>query len=208
MKIRILTSCTRLKALHHPEPLRLPDFQQGGAHLLARSQALAREAGSLPAGELYTGAQHLELLRGVRAGRAAGLELELWVLSAGYGLIPEDRPLVPYDVTFNGMRAAEERAWAEHLGLPQAMREWLAQPADQALVLLGVPYLRACALSADTPLGAPTAFTTGPRAARRLPRGASAWVHTLEDARRLGVSLGGIKGAMGRRAIEAWAEDL
>jgi hypothetical protein len=54
----------------------------------------------MPAPELYTGLQHQRLMEGVRVLQNAGQgpQLDLYILSAGYGLVPADagwRPTRP-----------------------------------------------------------------------------------------------------------------
>ena len=44
--------------------------------------------------------------------------IDLWILSAGYGFIPGDREIVPYECTFASMKVAELQDWANHLRSP------------------------------------------------------------------------------------------
>jgi len=60
--------------------------------------------------------------------------VDLWVLSAGYGLIQGDREIVPYECTFSGMRAKEVDEWAQHLRIPDDAREVFAESADWSKV--------------------------------------------------------------------------
>lgn len=207
MRIVVLTSCTGEKAVHHPGALLLDDFRRGPGHVARRE----RELGDLlrPAGALYTGRQHQLLLQGVRALREAGDEVELHVLSAGYGVVPEDRLLAPYDATFTGMRRAELRDWARQLGVPGDARRVLSRPSDLALVLLGDPYLRAVQPGPDLVPGGPTLFLCGAGAARTLPDHPRVRpvVHALADTRRFSCGLVGLKGEIARRALVLLARD-
>lgn len=205
MHVRVLTSCTADKALTHPDHLTLADFRRGNAHVSARAAALP----SCDAGTLYTGRHHTRLLRGVRALREAhGADaVELSVVSAGYGLVPEDLPLAPYDATFTGMSRPEVRAWADALGLPAAARAWLSEPADLAVVLLGEPYLRALQLPRDLAVGAPTLVFTGKGGLRLLPTSVSPVLTRPADAGRFGAALVELKGELGGRLLALLARE-
>jgi hypothetical protein len=99
MRIVVVTSCTGEKAASPAYPLTLEEFEEGGARLARRQAELA--AYQRPAAALYTGQQHVRLMRGVQTFRdvlataSVPPKLELWILSAGYGLVPEGRLLVP-----------------------------------------------------------------------------------------------------------------
>jgi hypothetical protein len=71
----------------------------------------------------------------------------LKIISAGYGLVDENRTLVPYEVTFQGKRPKCVRERAESLGIPQAIRESV-RGFEAVIFLLGKEYL----LSTDPPL--------------------------------------------------------
>ena len=98
-KIRILTltSCTGEKAVDDPRHLVLEDFGRGPQYVAERENEL--EEMLRPAGEMYTGQQHVRLMRGVAAYRQSTAvrksRLDLHILSAGYGIIPEDRKIAP-----------------------------------------------------------------------------------------------------------------
>lgn len=110
MRLLVITSCTGEKAVTSADQLRLDDFRQGATHIAQRERALADLC--LPAEQLYTGLQHQRLMSGVRALReqARDVTLDLWVLSAGYGLVPAARKLAPYEATFANLGRKELRA--------------------------------------------------------------------------------------------------
>ncbi len=64
---------------------------------------------------MYTGWQHLYLMRGVdRLRRAFGDDfVDLRIVSAGYGLIAADREICPYDVTFSKMDKAQPTGYRQ-----------------------------------------------------------------------------------------------
>src|SRR5687768_1599285 len=53
---------------------------------------------AIPARDVYCG-EHWDAVRGLFGPKQSE---EVWVTSAGYGLIPADAPIVPYSATFSG----------------------------------------------------------------------------------------------------------
>lgn len=211
MKIRIITSCTGEKQYSPEHQLTQDDF------LLLREPerfALLEERLAdyrLPAEEIYTGQQHVRLMDGVKRLREQqGAEsVELWVLSAGYGLIPGDREIVPYECTFQGMKAAEIDSWAQHLRVPEDARQLFAKPADLVLVLLGDAYLRALDLDEDVTVAAPTVFFTGKASEKRVKgKGMARTVPlTNREAKRFSCGLVALKGEMAKRILHGLADN-
>ncbi len=102
----IVVACTdRKSASAHPlaQVRNLPPRQDGSLNLAEWRRRLDDAvANRRPARQLYQGetwSASLELEKA--AGRARGLDnVRLWVLSAGYGLVPADMRLTPYAATF------------------------------------------------------------------------------------------------------------
>lgn len=208
MKILIVTSCTGEKATESPEQLTLDDFRKGKSHV-AMCEAML-ESQMLPAESLYTGMQHQRLMRGVAVARGnSGLEINLNIVSAGYGLVPGSQKLLPYEATFIGMKTVEAREWAKHLKLAHDVRDLLAQPYDLALILLGDDYLQALALDSDVTLGGPTILFCGKGSAAKLPalNGLKPIVLANKDATRFSCGMIGIKGELASRILERIAAD-
>lgn len=208
MKILIVTSCTGEKATESPEQLTLDDFRKGKSHVAMCEAKL--ESQMLPAESLYTGMQHQRLMRGVAVARGnSGLEINLNIVSAGYGLVPGSQKLPPYEATFIGMKTVEAREWAKHLKLAHDVRDLLAQPYDLALILLGDDYLQALALDSDVTLGGPTILFCGKASAAKLPtlNGLKPIVLANKDATRFSCGMIGIKGELASRILERIAAD-
>src|SRR4051812_10054975 len=91
----------------------------------------------VPAEKLYCGQHHVRLMRGVAAARAAGLDVELSIVSAGHGIVAGRRRLAPYERTFQGMAGGARRELAHALAIPATVRRVLRRPADLHVVLLG-----------------------------------------------------------------------
>lgn len=141
MEITVISSCTGMKAVETKDDLTLADFRDP-SRLTAREAEL--KSLMKPAAIMYTGEQHVKLMNGVsRLRRMYGAKVvNVWIVSAGYGLIPEDRIIAPYNATFRGMSKPEIHSWARHLHLPERVRSVVR---DRSLVffLLGNDYLEA-----------------------------------------------------------------
>ena len=212
MKFLILTSCTGEKAVDHPKQLTLEDFQAGAKHLARREKELADCCRI--AGEIYTGEQHLRLMRGVLGFREAvngkaKNEVNLHILSAGYGVIPEDRMVPPYEVTFATMKTKELRDWADALNVPADFRKTVSPKYDLALVLLGDNYLAACNLDGKVGFGGPTLLFCGTGMAKKLPALNNVRVVPISnpEAKRFSCGLVGLKGELAARLLKGIADD-
>lgn len=202
MRILVVTSCTGEKTVETPNALTQADFAAGPEHVAQREASLPLT----PAEELYAGLQHIRLMDGIRAVRArpeSGWTVDLHILSAGYGLVPADRPLAPYEVTFTGMKSEDLRDWAMRLRIPADIRALLAEPYDLGLVLLGDHYLQACRLDATVALGGPTLLFCGLGPAKKLPVLKSLRVVALSntEATRYQCGLVGLKGEVAKRIL-------
>lgn len=208
MRILVLTSCTGEKLLSPPDQLTLDDFRAGTKFVRAREKAVS--SGLVPAEQLYTGMQHRRLMRGIAAVRQSpGIKLDLWVLSAGYGWIPANQPIAPYEATFTGMGVAALQSWASTLRAPQRFLELVNEPYDVAFVLLGENYLQACSISETTKLAGQTVFLCGGGSRSKLPDIANAHyvVVANAEASRFGCGLVGLKGELAARALEQISVD-
>jgi hypothetical protein len=204
-RILVITTCTGEKTEKDNQALTLVDFRRGRDHVLAREKGLSQK---LRAAEtLYSGMQHIRLMRGVQTARDAGLDLDLRIVSAGYGLVHGSQKLAPYEATFIGMGKAELRDWARQLGIPRDVRKTLAEPHDVALVLMGNDYLTACELDEHIELGAPTLVLCGKGSLAKLPELKALKPVTLSstDTKRFACGLVGLKGEVAARLLEVLA---
>lgn len=211
MRVRVITSCTGEKKFDPPGHLTKDDFLSLHEPREFRPMEETLAEYRLPAEEMYTGQQHVRLMRGVREVREKlGAEsVDLWILSAGYGVIPGDREIVPYEATFQRMGGKELREWAEHLRAPEDSRRVFGRPYDLGIVLLGDSYLAACGLDDKVQLGGPTLFFCGSLAARRFPAipQARTVVLTNKEAKRFSCGLVGLKGELAARLLSRLAGD-
>jgi hypothetical protein len=209
VRILVLTSCTGDKSVSDPSQLTLDDFRRGLEHVARREQELSELL--TPAEDIYTGLQHQRLMRGIQALReqAGDIQLDLHILSAGYGLVSGDQLLAPYEATFSGMRKPALRDWAKQLDIPQGFRALLLEPYDFGLILLGNEYLDACLLASDVTLGGPTLLFCGATKARSMPKlpNLCAVPLTNADAKRFSCALIGLKGELAARILRRLPPD-
>jgi len=166
VRLMVVTSCTGRKAVDPPGKLIQADFA-APERLRAREAELAPFL--TPAGQLYTGQQHVQTMRGVeRVRRQYGPEsVNVRIVSAGYGVVPEDRPLAPYEVTFNDLGRREAWEWGHHLRIPQELRRAVeGQPL--VVFLLGARYLDAVEPPVLPAAGQRFVFLAGPAEAKAL----------------------------------------
>ncbi len=149
MKILVIGSCTGSKNDHGcPKNKKLveADFDDP-VRLRAREAELTNWR--KPAAAMYRGRQHTQMMDGVRHIRSTfGADAcDVNILSAGYGVIPERQPIVPYNVSFTGRGTSYIKSRGEKLGVPDAIRKLIAG-YPVVFLLLGDSYL----LSAQPPL--------------------------------------------------------
>lgn len=147
-RVLVITSCTGEKRFKPDNQLTLEDFKEP-TYLQQREAELAEFV--CPAGQMYTGMQHLRLMEGVQLLRQSlGQDtVEVSILSAGYGLIHEHRAIAPYEVTFNTMKSREIDVWAQYLKVRQEFEKFI-QDYDLIFVLLGEQYLRSVSFPVTT----------------------------------------------------------
>jgi hypothetical protein len=203
-RLLVISQCTGKKAVKVPALTR-DDFADPD-RLVQREHELAWVR--RPAAAMYTGPQHVYLMRGVETLRRAFGDdfVDLRIVSAGYGFIEADRAICPYNVTFNDMGKAEARAWAQHLGVPRDVRAAL-EDVELAIFLLGSSYLDAIDLPIPARNDQRLIFLAAPSESSRLAAGAG--VVTVpagkSETARYGSGLVALKGKMFERFAEALA---
>lgn len=141
----VVTNCTARKRTGVPVVRFNPRWaKQGLSHAVERWNAtLAAQAEVMPAGRLYVG-------RSICEARTAahGISAELFVVSAGLGLVSSERPVPAYDLSAAagesglspiletlGVRATD---WWHALTARHGLR-WLLKHQPQSVVLLALP---------------------------------------------------------------------
>ena len=175
-KILVVTSCTKDKVipplgpnLHQLTPDQLWDEQD--------DDRVTRKFGELdeyrvPAGQLYRGRQHRQLMQGVELLRQTfgHTVVDVKIISAGFGLVNEEQPIPPYNATFADLPSSKILTISQRLCIPQKIGALMLDSYDCAFFLLGDNYL----LSIDLPFSQrpdfPCLFLAGPSSHRRIPR--------------------------------------
>ena len=202
-RLLVISSCTGDKVVNTPAELKLEDFAEAD-RLERREHELA--SFRRPASVMYTGKQHEYLMRGVDKLRQAYGDsfVDLRIVSAGYGLIEEDRVICPYDVTFSKMGKPQRRAWGRHLGVPSDVRAAL-EDFDVVIFLLGSDYLDAI----DPPIaardGQRLVFLAKRSESSRLAGAGVVTVPAGQSETRYGAGYVALKGKMFERFAEALA---
>jgi len=156
MTVRIVASCTERKRASVRQDLRLRAFSE--PDLAARAQQwLAALEGSpalaKPARELY-GGEHWKLVLEIEDQIRAHGDIDLYVASAGYGLVSADSALKPYSATFatgqpdsvTRRSTDDPRDWWDTLcssGPAPTSLQQLATRAESLVVIASAKYLRA-----------------------------------------------------------------
>ena len=148
LKTLVITSCTGEKLYHPDNQLIQSDFMDLN-QLRMREKELSEYR--TPAGRLYTGMQHLRLMEGVTQLRESFGEeiIDMYIVSAGYGLISEKKEVVPYEVTFNSMNGTAISDWSKQLGIHNDLND-LIPKYDLVFFLLGDKYLKAVNLPLES----------------------------------------------------------
>lgn len=201
MRIHILTSCTGEKIAKPKNQLTQSDF--------ANPNVFSYREGELAdyieeAQCMYTGQQHVRLMRYIEDLQGQ-LEVELSIVSAGYGLISGSQRIAPYECTFQGMGHGKVKEWAEFLNIPNSARRWFLESADIKLVLLGESYLRALSMDENMHFASPTLFFSSTASSKLIPNHPLISVIPLSnlEAKRFHCGLVGLKGELGGRALVA-----
>jgi hypothetical protein len=112
MKILVITACTAKKKfdrqVDRPNQLQPEDFSSP-ERLNRRTHELRRY--ETPAAQMYKGPGHLRVMNGVKNLRhrfRRGV-IDVGIISPGYGLLDEHKPIVPYDYDFKGLGEGEIR---------------------------------------------------------------------------------------------------
>jgi len=209
--IQILTSCTGRKARASRDALSWEDFREGDEYIRIRERELEEEM--LPARKMYTGRQHEHLMKGVKILRESEEEvsIDVSILSAGYGVVNEERMVAPYDLTFSEMNRRKARRWAREREIPSDVRATFRRDADLHIVLLGNAYLDAARLiggaKEDWEVSGKTLFLCSGSAAKELggKSGCLAVGLTNDHARKWGEGLVGLKGLVAKQLLLARA---
>jgi hypothetical protein len=159
MRLLVIGSCTGEKDTGDCDDV-LTEADFDDPSFLSRREAELAPY-SLPAGKLYTGKQHLYMMNGISRlrSRFGAPACSLKVISAGYGLVDEEQPIVPYNATSQRKRSKWILDRSRRLGIPEAVRTAI-RSFDCVMFLLGKEYLMSIELPLHPSLGQRFVFFT------------------------------------------------
>lgn len=145
--VHLIVTCTRRKTVAAGDAV-FPDerdVERAYGLWLERLAQARRGTSPMTTGELYTG-QHWSRAAAAAARHGA----EMWVISAGLGLLHVSDPVVPYEATFSSMPFCHRTHWERLTTRPPAERRYTslkmlmqAGPDDRFVVAASPVYLRA-----------------------------------------------------------------
>lgn len=175
-KILVITSCTKDKVLlpdHLKEHQLMPDqlWDDKDDDRISRNFGKLEEY-RIPAGQLYRGRQHLQLMQGVKLLRQSfGHDVvDVKIISAGFGLVSEEQPLPPYNATFADLPSSKILAISRRLRIPEKIDQLMHGTYACAFFLLGDSYLLSIGLPFAQVPDFPCLFLAGPSSRKRVPR--------------------------------------
>ncbi|MGK0706051.1 DUF6884 domain-containing protein [Yokenella regensburgei] len=145
--VHLIVTCTRRKTVPAGDAV-FPDerdVERAYGLWLERLAQARRGSPPMTAGELYTG-QHWSRAAAAAARNGA----EMWVISAGLGLLHASDPVVPYEATFSSMSFCHRTHWERLTTRPLSERRCTSlktlmqeRPDDRFVVAASPVYLRA-----------------------------------------------------------------
>jgi hypothetical protein len=160
--VRIVVTCTQRKTRSVPARLKLRTITalRTSTRLKSWAQRLSEPTvDATSALELYAG-EHWDIARRMASTKySKAPSRELWVCSAGYGLIPVEAAIVPYSATFSvgtpdsipdGPEGAARwwaalADWRGPVRAPRSLEELVASdPTARLVLVLSAAYLSAC----------------------------------------------------------------
>ena len=198
MKIRIISSCSALKSFTPPNLSDLLSFEEIQR---VRNGDFISKVDQLPkikSKKLYTGRQHLYLMEGILNSKH---EIDLFIISAGYGVVSGEDLLYPYEATFSGMGKKELTKKSEILNIPGMIDEIISDYTDITLVLLGKSYLEASSFK-KSPYSRFSYFLTAASAVNLVPKGSLAVTLGNKDAKLYGAPLVSLKGKLAAKFLD------
>ena len=207
MRILVITSCTGRKKHKSPNQLKCEDFASP-ERLRQRTAELKDFKDS--AAEMYTGQQHRYLMAGLKQLRKSHGQTvaDLHIISAGYGLLGESEIIVPYNVTFTGLKKPELLARSNSLQLHEGVKTLIID-YDLVFFLLGREYVQALQLPFEVSRTVSQIFFLGTGYKKLIPDLSNThFVPAGSDlARELGVMGVALKGFVFKKICERVCRD-
>jgi hypothetical protein len=146
-RVAVVVSCTNSKTLPVSPGLRVADLKEGSGRLQRWNERVEAAQQRRALRSLYAGVQWAASLELEKHATQLGYEVDLWVVSAGLGLMSADAAAPAYAASFApGVDAVAStpsglREWWECLSRRGSSFHELAAKHDQVLVVLAPTYL-------------------------------------------------------------------
>jgi len=93
---------------------------------------------------MYSGPTFRAVLNLVNELRKCGKKVHLYIISARYGIVEENEPIIPYDATLKGMQQKDLTKWREERKVIQRLTEIIQRERyELAIVALPKEYAQA-----------------------------------------------------------------
>ena len=124
----IITTCSSLKQFPIDADCKLDDYKESPYDQVADiwlATVTNPTRQKFPAEDLYIGSNWKEVLCCVETAKHVGFIPELWVISAGWGLIPANFKITPYAASFSeGESSIHNLKWPREFNTKQRSRCW------------------------------------------------------------------------------------
>lgn len=141
MRVLVVGSCGKRKLYSPPDQPKCCDID-GNHDIVYWKQQFPSMC--VPARDMYLGPQNRELVKAVDILRTIpGVEVQLVIISAGFGMLYEEDLVPPYDCSFTTMKIANVRERSSQLQLKEAFTQLVETGFDLIYLALGKRYLEA-----------------------------------------------------------------
>ncbi|MFX1578765.1 MAG: DUF6884 domain-containing protein [Promethearchaeota archaeon] len=139
MRILVVGSCGKRKLYSPPDQPKCNDIDGNHDIVYWKQQFPSMCA---PARDMYLGPQNKELVKAVDLLRTIDdVEVQLVIISAGFGMLHEEDIVPPYDCSFTTMKIANVRERSSQLQLKEAITQLVETGFDLIYLALGKRYL-------------------------------------------------------------------
>jgi hypothetical protein len=159
MRVLVVGSCGKKKLYEHS--------RQPSCHEMNKRHGIEYwkkklAPGCAPARDMYTGPQSSELVKAVDLLRTIpNVEVQLVIISAGFGVLLEEDIVPPYDCSFTTMNMADVRKRALELMIQSSFTNLLNNEYDFLYLGLGKRYLAALGKEIISEIQTPTILFHG-----------------------------------------------
>lgn len=135
MRILVVDQCSGSKeAPDWFEPFDVKEVDSRPLDELIRQERVP----TLPASDLYQGRQQQRISSAIRSLRDNGDLVDRLFISAGFGVIEEDRELPPYEVTFQNFSETEIKNRSQKLGIHKELIDKIQGVDDYDIIFLAL----------------------------------------------------------------------